>query len=298
MTDITEQLLKNRPKLTKNSIKTYKSILTNLHKTIDPSGQISVEWFIKEQPKIIKHLEPLNFNTRKLKLAALVVLTSHDSQVSDKYQKMMLKDITQYNDEQKEQKKTPTQEENWMTLDQVKKVHQDLKEATTHLFKKDNLTPKERQLFQDYVILSLYILNPPRRLLDYTDMSWVSSDDSQNYMKGKKFIFNNYKTAKKYGQQIVDISPKLYYILNKWKKLQPEGTKFILTNEKGEKLTPSALTFKLNKIFGKKISVNMLRHIFISDEVLKDMPALTKLEETARDMGHTLNQAILYKKND
>ena len=252
-------------------------------------------WFINEQPKILKHLESLSFTTRKLKLAALVVLTSHEPKISEKYQKLMLRDITEYNDEQKEQKKTTKQEENWMSLEQVKQVHENLKQATAHLFKKEQLTPKERQQFQDYVILSLYVLNPPRRLMDYVDMTWNSSDNAQNYIKGKKFVFNNYKTASKYGQQMVDISPKLMYILNRWKKMNPNGI-YVLTNEKGEKLTPSALTFKLNKIFNKKISVNMLRHIFISDEVLKDMPALVKLENTAHDMGNSTAQQILYKK--
>jgi hypothetical protein len=39
----------------------------------------------------------------------------------------------------------------------------------------------------------------------------------------------------------------------------------------------------------------MLRHIYLSN-IYKDMPALKKMEQTAEQMGHSLNQALEYVK--
>ena len=127
-------------------------------------------------------------------------------------------------------------------------------------------------------------------------MKLFEHDPKWNYIKNKKFYFNAYKTASKYGEQIVPISPKLYYIIRKWKQLNP-GREWLLSTYDGKKLTASMLTQRLNRIFGKNVSVNMLRHIYISENVLQDMPALKDLEKTAEEMGHSVETAITqYKK--
>jgi hypothetical protein len=121
--------------------------------------------------------------------------------------------------------------------------------------------------------------------------------EKDNYIKGRKFVFNTYKTAKTYGQQQVDINPKLFSLLTRWKKMYPQQ-KYLLETTTGRKLQNNDITRILNKIFGKKISVNMLRHIYISDEILENMPKLTELEKKAEDMGHSVQNQILYKKID
>jgi hypothetical protein len=40
----------------------------------------------------------------------------------------------------------------------------------------------------------------------------------------------------------------------------------------------------------------MLRHSFITYNVLPNTPALTKMESVARDMGHSVDTQVLYKK--
>jgi hypothetical protein len=52
----------------------------------------------------------------------------------------------------------------------------------------------------------------------------------------------------------------------------------------------------LNTIFDKKISASMLRHIYISDEVLKDVPKIEELQKIAAEMGHSVGEQMLYKK--
>ena len=47
----------------------------------------------------------------------------------------------------------------------------------------------------------------------------------------------------------------------------------------------------LNKIFGKEVSVNMLRHVYLSN-YYKGMPKLSNMEELAFSMGHNVQTAL------
>ena len=307
MSNIQEVIIKNRPKISQSSIRTYASILNNLYRKI--SGDNSTKdsdpkWFVENQSKIMEFLNGMTPKDRKLRLSALVVLCDEDPKIANKYRSQMLDDIQKYNVEIREQKKTDKQREAWISSEEIKTMLNNLKEQSTYISKKSagSLTKKDFETYQNYLILALYVLNPPRRL-EYIDMKLheqpsKGSDQptGYNFIKNKKFYFTTYKTSSKYGEQIVPINPKLYYIIRKWKQLNPDR-EWLLSTWEGKKLSASMLTQRLNKIFGKNISVNMLRHIYISENVLKDMPSLKELDETAREMGHSVETAITqYKK--
>lgn len=295
-----EKIQEHRPQLVSSSLKVYKSILNNLYRHI--SGRFNEpepKWFYENQKDILMYLRDIPRDSRKLRLSALSVLTEDDPYVSQIYKNQMNQDIRDYNQEQKLQKKTPKQEENWITQEEVEKIYQDLRIKTRPLikkFRKEKLTPKEHSQVQDFVMLSLFVLNPPRRSLDYTEFKLHEKPGKEwNGIDGKKFIFNKYKTAKTYGEQKVDINPQLLRILKTWKDINPEQ-EWLLVNSTGKKMSPPEMTRRFNKIFGKQISVSMLRHIYISDKVLKNMPELTKLQEEATNMGQSMGQQFLYKK--
>jgi hypothetical protein len=63
----------------------------------------------------------------------------------------------------------------------------------------------------------------------------------------------------------------------------------------GNEITSSGMTKILNSVFGKSISVNQLRHIYITE---KSAPLMKQLEETAAAMGHSTEQAKLYVKKE
>ena len=74
---------------------------------------------------------------------------------------------------------------------------------------------------RDKLLLALYTYIPPRRILDYFEMyvlDMSSNDNTVNFydMENKKFIFNKYKTAKKYGRQEIPIPDELYSIINSY----------------------------------------------------------------------------------
>lgn len=294
-----EELLKqNRPNLSDSSIRTYTSIIKSLYKKLRGNKDFDADLFIEKPKEVINYLldnkEP---NSRKTVLSALVVLTKHEPKVMDEYRKLMLKDIDIYENDQKNQEKSETQKENWMSLDQIKQIYADLEKSVKPLFQQRLYNMNTLQTIQDYIILSMYILQPPRRLKDLTDFRIRNIDrDTHNYFdkKEKKLVYNSYKTSKFYNKQEVKINPRLAQILKKWEQINP--TDYLLFDYKQNKLRPDQLTRRLNNIFGKKISVNMLRHIYLSDGLLKDVPELKKMEEVAKDMGHSTSEQMLYKK--
>jgi len=299
MDEIKKQLKENRPKISDSSIRTYSSIVSNLyrymHDDLHKSLEGCLDFFEKNNKKVLEYLKDKEGSKRKTTLAALVVLTLHKPDVSEHYRKTMLDDIHTYNDKEKDQEKTETQKKNWISQEELKKIYDELAKDTKTLLTKEKLTPTEFQRLQHYVILSLYTLQPPRRLMDYTEMKLNEIDkEKDNYIDKKNFVFNIYKTSKFSGREEVTINPKLKYIMDKWKKINPHEYLLVGTNNK--KLSSSQLQQRLNTILGRQASVNILRHSFLSDKY-KDID-IRDMEKTATAMGHSKEQAILYAKKD
>ena len=302
MAETLQEIIKKlRPNLSDNTIRTYISIIRSLHRKLNPtspylvSAEDIIEFFQKESKKVLEFLKDVEFNKRKTILASLVVVCG-DEECVKAYREQMLKDATKYNEQQRNQTKTQAQKDNWISQDTVMRIYRKLYKDVSPLFRLEKLTKKQLQELQNLVILSVYTQIPPRRLLDYTMFKLRNVDKAKdNYMDKRTFVFNQYKTAKKYNQQTVNIPQRLRNIILKWES--KHNNDYLLFDESGNPLSPPRLTLKLNKIFGgKKISVNMLRHIYITDEVLDNAPALRKLEEMAEDMGHSVGTQNLYRK--
>lgn len=300
MEELRKQLKENRPKISDSSIRTYSSIVSNLyrymHDDLHKSLDGALEFFEKNPTKILEYLKNKKGSNRKTILAAIVVLTGHKENVSEQYRKTMLDDARKYNDDEKDQKKTETQEKNWITQEQLKKIYDELQKDTKNLLTKESITPADFQRLQNYVILSLYTLQPPRRLMDYTEMRLHGEIDKEkdNYIDKKTFVFNKYKTSKFTGTEKIDLNPKLKYIIDKWKKHNPHEYLLVGTNNK--KLTSSQLQQRLNTILGRNASVNILRHSFLSEKY-KHID-LKEMKSDADAMGHSVNQQMLYVKKD
>jgi hypothetical protein len=163
------------------------------------------------------------------------------------------------------------------------------------------------QKIQNFIILSLvsgkYI--PIRRSLDWTELKYKGADgETENGLtKGKKgweFFFNIYKTSRFHNEQKSPIPAPLKKILTKWIKLLEEvcpQNDYILIDSRCKKLTPTKMTQRLNSIFGRKASINILRHSFLTEKY-KDMPSLEDLQEEATAMGHSLTEHLEYIKKD
>lgn len=292
--NIIQILKKNRPNLSEGSLKTYNSVIKNLLKKLNT---YDIDIFYKEPAKVFNILENYEYSKRKTMTAAVIVLIQNQASESvlNKYKKLLLEDVNKYREFKETQEKTEKEKENWISMQEINNIYEDLEKEANILFKKNNLNMQEVQRLQNFIILSFYHLIPPRRLLDFSEMKIKDyKEDDDNYIKGDKLIFNKYKTKKNYGTQTVDMPKNLYNIYRKW--LNFNDTNFLFFDRNNNKLSKVTLNQRLNKIFNKNISVNMLRHIYISEKVLKDTPALQDLKKTAEKMGHSVNEQVLYKK--
>jgi hypothetical protein len=295
MTDLKKEIQEKRPALSQSSIVTYNSILRNLHRKVFGEGDIKIENF-KETEKILDHLKELTPNKRKTILSALVIITD-----SKKYRDLMLDDIKNYNQEIGKQEKTETQRENWVEVPQIQELWDSLgKQANTLYKKKTGLTGSDFQQIQNFIILSLLggVLISPRRSKDYCDFKIRNVDKSKdNYLEKGVMKFNSYKTAKCYGTQSVSIPKPLQSILNKWIKVNP--TDWLLFDSNQNPLTAVKLNQRLNKLFdGKKISVNALRHSYLTTKFGDTIEKNKAIDQTMADMGSSRAMLTTYVKED
>jgi hypothetical protein len=204
--------------------------------------------------------------------------------------------MKEVNENSKKQEKNAKQEKNWLSPEEIKKFYEPLEVKAKSML--SNKTILDESTIMDYLLVSLLggVIKglPPRRSQDYTEMKIKNYDPKvDNYYKGGKFYFNVYKTAKTYGLQVLDIPAEFNTILKKWIK-KNENT-YLLYSSNDNKLTSPQITKMFNKIFNKKVSTSMLRHIFLSDKY-EDIPALTKMQDLAKDMGHSVSQSMEYIK--
>jgi hypothetical protein len=282
-----------RPNISNSSLKTYESILRNLYEKIFENDKtFKFDKFDKESKTVINHLKDLPSNKRKTVLSALVVITDNKD-----YRDLMLDDIKEYNKEEAKQKKTDTQEENWVNKDDLDKLNNMLWKNAKLIYQKEKLSPSDYQDIQNYIILSLFggFYIPPRRSKDYVNFKIKNIDKkTDNYIDKNTLVFNSYKTAKTYGQQKVEIPKELKTILNKWIKINP--TEYLLFDISYKPLSNVKLNQRLNKLFGKKVGVNQMRKTYLSEKYSDMIDKKNEMAKDFKDMGSSLLQEKIYVK--
>lgn len=174
------------------------------------------------------------------------------------------------------------------------------------LWKHPDLTDRER------AIISLYTMIPPRRNQFSQFLKLKKSEDDLpdkfNYLivdkdgDPQKLVLKNYKTFKQYG--IFNIP------LTKTKKLNEILKKYIISanlkdgdllfhNKKGgiQKNISNEIKKAFFKASGKNITVNIIRHIFIS-KFLEKRRTIEEKNKLARQMGHSRNVQESYMRID
>lgn len=296
-----------RPSLSKSSVNTYGSILRSLHRQLKGTDEVDPAFYDSAQ-EIFDHLKDIPPSKRKTVLSALVIVT--DGDVQKKYRELMMDDIGSHRKEIELQQKTPQQEANWVTRDEIEKKYKQYEKQASILLKKGELNNKEIQQYQQYIILALlsgkHIV--PRRAKDYVDMKIRGPIDKEkdNYIdtKNKKLVFNSYKTAKTYGQQTVQLPVKLKNILNKWAAINPSEYLLIDSNMQplgGPDQSANGavkLNQRLGRIFDKKAGVNIMRHSYLTDKFGDTIQRNKQIESTMAQMGSSAAMLSTYVKDD
>ena len=281
-----DKLKETRNTLSPSSIRTYVSILSNLYKKMDGEGSLD---FYKRYTDILKHLEDKNNQTRKTTLSALFILTG-----MREYQSEMQSIMKKVNQEYKEQKMNQKQKDNWISTEEIKEKYDSISAIAISMLTKKKMM--NESIIMEFLLMCFLsgIFMAPRRSLDYSEMKIRNYDiKTDNYYKGNKFFFNKYKTVKNYGTQSIEVPKQLNDLLKKWIKINERD--YMLYSSNGNKINPPQITRILNKVFEKKISTSMLRHIYLTD-TYKDIPEINKMENLAKDMGHSVSTAMEYIK--
>lgn len=313
MIKLRDDLQKERG-LSESTLNTYLSRLVSLNdkKAFNNMG------FLKDKEKIMEKLSEYADKTQENYLSAIVSSLTlfkdkHLYKSTYKFYYDTLKAKNAELDLIDPSIKTEKQKVNWKSWDDILKIHSELAEKVKEFSHLKSLTGHQWDILQQYTVLSLYVLmDAPRRNADFIHMVVVRSmpkemDINKNYfdVENEEFIFNNYKTAKKYGTQTIKIPDNLMDILNVYLKYHPSyavgGRKpqeiRFLVNDKGAVLkADNSITRILNCALKANIGSSMLRHIYLSwkfpSELLDDM------EETADAMAHSVAEQKRYVKRD
>jgi len=302
-----EKLIKtDRPEIKDNSIRSY---LITLRKLNDNKELIDLK-FLKKYDDIVEKIEPLKLTTKRNYISSiLVILRAYNKKsfdkVLDQYKKLLATLNEEYTNKINSHEKSEKQENNWVKLDDLKKglslFKKEIKDK--EIKDKEKLTKKDMNLLKKYLIVALYTLQPPVRL-NYSNMKIINSEKDvepeKNYLlvKGrnkKTLIFQDYKTAKTNGRVDKKVPKELNSILNLY--LKYHKSKYLILDAKGNPITANGLGKLITSSFdftGKSVTLNLLRHIYISSKI--DLDAIKAQKELAKSMHHSESMQESYAK--
>jgi len=285
----------SKKNLSNSSITLYIKAL----RTLNDKKEIKNLKFLNKPDSVLAKIAEYKPTTQRNIIIAIVsVLKALENPLYDKYYNIMINMTKNINENNKNNEKTETQRANWMSWDDIVAKFNELK---NNLKISKTITEQQYNTLLDVVVLSLYVLIPPRRNKDYIQMEITKNDTKdtkKNYLDIKKeqFIFNEYKTSKKDGQLIVSIPDELMSILKLYIKHHPYKTEMktqnvpFLVYYNKKPIPDNGITRILNKIFKKKIGSSMLRHIYLSskygnilEEQKKDSVAMSHNMTTQKD---------------
>lgn len=319
MSNITEFMGKLHDALIENgkSPKTSKTYLSYLYMLNNKQPFKSLS-FLRKTSMIMDRISPYAMQTQKSILGTVVGILNLNPKGYKKAIKFYREQMTESIEECKKQdgKMTKKQEKNWLKWDEIIEKKNELDNLINNNTRKI-LTKADYNKILNHFVLSLYTDLPPRRN-EYMYCMIVKNmkkhdDVNLNYLdlEGERFIFNKYKTQKRYGRQELSFKDNEEFkkTLTRYLKIHPlfktrigMSSKIPLLVKGDGKIFQdnNSITRCLNSIFKpKKISSSMIRHIYLTNkygDVKKEM------EEDAELMGHNRstqqNKYVLKKEEE
>jgi hypothetical protein len=294
------------------SIKTYANAV---NKVMELMGSTALNDLITKADEVIKTLKEKyeKPNTIKTKIASIVVLLKSIDPPKPKAKKAFEDALAIYGKsiesltgdikkDLSDGEKTDKMKTNWLSAEEVDKLKVHLKSLVPEEVK----SSKDLAHFRNYVLYLLYEDLPTRN--DLADSKIIFSSPSKlkelsdewNYIlldkrtKKIKYLLNNYKTAKSYGQKVISLNDNLYSIMVAYKnavdKYNGGQSWAFLNNNATEKLSRNRLgvVYKgLGDFVGKKLGTTLNRHLAVSRVV-----PLKAMKDLADKMGHSVPEAV------
>ena len=216
--DLQDLIKTNKPNLSDSSIKEYVRMINILNKEVNGKSYELINLdFLKDIDNIEKIIKSRSNNPKTIKnyyTAILVMLSINPvmyDDLVDKYREKVKKLNDTINDDYDINKKSNTQEKNWLSGNEILDLLKSFKKQTKPIIDKfksgEPLSDKEKDLIQQHLVLYLYSGKAfPIIRNDFADMKIVDDkdklEDKKNYLvisnnkRSMRFQLNEFKTKK------------------------------------------------------------------------------------------------------
>lgn len=287
-----EEYFTKQRKLKPSSVRAYMIVLKKLNNNEIPLG---IDFLVNYQ-HVFDYIEKFKLTTQRSYIItvvqALKSVMGYDD-VKDEYETKLQELDYLYNTDVEEYQKSDNQNENMVSMEELKLVAKFRLDQIKDIDNVNNLTDIY-EIYKNAVITGLYTEIPSIRL-EYASMEIIYDEDDikpkKNYLLVephiKSFILQDYKTVKKYQEKVFHPTKKLSKLLDEWIELNPSGYLFVNKTGDGAVKTNTFQSWvpKAFEPSGKKITLNIIRHIWISDNI--DYKVLEKNAELADQMCHS-----------
>jgi len=279
--NIKELISEVKPNLKPNTIKQYESQLNKLKKSFktDNFDFITDIDAVEDSLKHLSYLSQRNmYNAIIVLLLALNSEGDYDETLKD-YQE--IRDVLndKYTTDMSDGKILDSQKDKLVNISVIEDMIETMKKEILirKLKTKTKLTQNDITLLRAYTLYSMLVRIPTRN--DFSDLLYISQTQykklkdeekaENNYLVNErnnmKIILNQYKTSKKYGENVISIPADLKKILNSYIKIMD-----FKINDNLFPLSRNALTQLLTKTseryLGKKISTTAIRKSYLSSK--------------------------------
>ena len=281
-----------KPNLKENSIKQYVRCINTLYKKIVNKDEEVVDNFdfLKDPESLAVHLSDYHFTTARNYYTAVITLLETEEPRDKKVIKEYESIVKSTNDSYKKQNETGIisvkQSPNFVSVEKVDELINKLKGVNDMGFIIFSIL-KHHHIRNELATLETI------KLMDYKKLKDEDKRDKNFMVVGSKKLFisrNGYKTNKKYGEIVFDITDKpLVKELRRYIKTLKGNEMFPFpdnkSNDKKQQLS-NFMIYLSNKYIGVKISTTLLAKIMLSHKHLVNKQAQ---EKDAKERGHSLS---------
>jgi hypothetical protein len=289
--NIEQSIRQYKPNLKDGSVKFY---LTSIRRAREINGSDDLS-FIKE-PKLVdkmltEHIplgskEAMKYTSVRNTLIPIAVYLesiNKDHQYNDiihEYKETINNYNKRYATDQKDGKLKGRQVANMITREELDTLIKTLdKHVAMYKKKKEVLKLNTKELSDIRAWMLFHILKDIPTRLDYNQMKLINQRDynvlkkknelTDNYLVSSrgsyKFSFNDYKTNKVYGENVIEVDKPLKMKLNLYLKLNDYKVGDIIFPITRNAMS-NLLTKTSDKIIKKKVSVQILRKFYVSEK--------------------------------
>ena len=272
-----------------------KQYLVKLNKIYDDKPILNLDLLLNTE-NIIKFLSQDKFkssSTKRSYLTPVILLLRKfhpKSEALKIYEKLNNEFRNDYMKRIDEQQKSEKELDNWVKWSELVEIREKLTDEAYLMKDQTFLKNLKQKKLLDYALISgLYTYIPPSRL-DYNNMNVYHDKElkelptNENYIlinkkEKMRIILNVYKTSKNYNQIILNTPAKLTKLIKFYLKFNKKILDGVTENNL------SKLISKVFTIGEKKVNLNLIRHIYISNKV--SLKTIEKNKKLSNAMGHS-----------